>query len=85
MLYQVNIDREPLKFLKKLDKNEREIVFKKIEKLSKNPEMGKSLTGNMVGIHSLRIGKFRVLYRILNERLIVIVIDIGHRKNVYKK
>jgi len=39
----------------------------------------------MAGIRSLRVDKFRVLYRILKDKPIIVVIEIGHRKNVYKK
>ncbi len=82
-MYSLNLDKDTKVFLKKLDKPEQERILNKLEGLKNNPELGKPLTGNLTGLWSLRIGKYRALYRILNEKLIIIVLDIGHRKDIY--
>ena len=51
--------------------------------LEKNPELGKPLTAILRGLRSLRIGDYRVINQIENAELIVLVIKIGHRRNVY--
>lgn len=84
-MYSLNLDKNATIFLKKLDKSEQERILKKLEGLKNNPELGKPLTGNLAGLWSLRIGKYRALYRILNNNLIIIILDIGHRKNIYEK
>lgn len=71
------------KFLSKLDQNNKKIIFKKLKKLKINPELGKPLIGNFAGLWSLRIGKYRAVYRVLRDILIIVVLDIGHRKNIY--
>ena len=49
-----------------------------------NPRVrGKSLVGNLLGMWRYRVGAFRVLCRIRDEQLIIIVVDIGHRREVY--
>lgn len=83
-MYSVNLDDNAVKFLKKTDKSEGKRILDKLESLKDNPELGKPLTGNFAGLWNLRIGKYRALYRILNDRLIIVVIRIGHRKNVYE-
>ena len=83
-MYSLNLDKNARTFLKKLDKFEQKRILNKLEDLKNNPKLGKPLTGNLAGIWSLRFGKYRALYRILNDRLIIIVLSIGYRKNIYK-
>lgn len=82
-MYSVNLDKNVKIFLKKLDKPEQERILDKLDNLKTNPELGKPLTGNLTGLRSLRIGDYWAIYRILHEKLIVFVIKVGHRKNIY--
>jgi mRNA interferase RelE/StbE len=82
-MYSVNLDKKAEAFIEKLDKSEQERILDKLIDLEDNPELGKPLTGNFAGFWSLRIGKFRALYKIFNDKLIILVLDIGHRKNIY--
>jgi mRNA interferase RelE/StbE len=82
-MYSLNLHKDAIAFLKKLDKFEEKRILNKLDDLKDNPELGKPLTGNLAGLWSLRIGKYRALYRILNDKLIILVLDIGHRKNIY--
>ena len=72
------------KFLKKLKRAEQEYLSKKLEKLKDNPYLGKRLAGNLFGLWKLRIDKYRILYKIINNKLIIVIVEIGHRKNIYK-
>mgnify|MGYP005635032611 CR=1 FL=1 len=71
------------KFLKKLDKENQNRILKKLKQLKNNPELGKPLIGNLSGLWALRIGKYRILYQIFKDKLIIVILDIGHRKNIY--
>jgi mRNA interferase RelE/StbE len=51
--------------------------------LSNNPELGKPLVGRLSGLWSLRVGNYRAIYSIKNNELLVLVLRLGHRKNVY--
>jgi mRNA interferase RelE/StbE len=77
------LTQEAERFLKKCDNSIKNNILGKLEKLQENPKMGKPLTANLAGLWSLRIGDYRVIYQIKNNELIVIVIRIGHRKNIY--
>lgn len=46
---------------------------------------GKGLVGNYRGLWRYRVGDYRVLCDIRDDALIVIGIDVGHRKEIYKK
>ncbi len=82
-MYNVILQEHAERFLKKLDKFNRDRVIKKLEDLGNNARLGKPLTANLAGLWSLRIGKFRAIYQIRENELVVLVLDIGHRKNVY--
>lgn len=83
-MYEVRLEDSARRFLKKLDKETNKKLIKKFRSLEENPELGKPLTGNLAGLWSLRVGKFRAIYKIQRNELIILVLDIGHRKNVYE-
>ena len=83
MSYEVVLTAEAEEFLKKHDISVRRRIENKLLMLEKNPELGKPLTAILRGLRSLRIGDYRVIYQIKNAELIVLVIKIGNRKNVY--
>ncbi|PJC45493.1 type II toxin-antitoxin system mRNA interferase toxin, RelE/StbE family [Candidatus Pacearchaeota archaeon CG_4_9_14_0_2_um_filter_30_8] len=82
-MYKIILKERALRFFSKLDKLPQKIIGKKIEKLKDNPRLGKPLTGPFSGLWSLRIEKYRCIYAINDNELIVVVIEIGHRKNIY--
>ena len=82
-MYKIIFDRKALNFFKKLDKPVCERIGKKIEALKENHELGIPLLGNLSGLWKLRIGDYRVIYKIFNNELVILIIKIGHRKNVY--
>jgi len=52
--------------------------------LASNPQEGKPLTGVYKGLWKYRIGNYRIVYSIEKERLVVFVLRIRHRKDVYR-
>lgn len=76
-------DKQFKKDLAKLDKSARDRILKKIFELEKIPELGKRLIG--IDIWSLRIGKYRVLYKIKQKELQILVLTVEHRKKAYSK
>jgi len=55
-----------------------------LDSLEKDPFQGKSLKGRLMGFQSYRIGSYRIIYQVFRQRLLVIVIDIGHRRDIYR-
>ncbi len=54
------------------------------DELRLDPFLGKPLKGELKGRYSYRIGNYRIIYRIEHDRLIIIIIDIGHRRDIYR-
>ena len=59
-------------------------AVKALEVIRKNPLAGKPLKGELEGIRSYRIGDYRILYQIESKKIIIIILTIGHRKEVYR-
>ncbi len=80
----LRFDRE----FKKLDRYTQRILKAWIEKHlvgCENPRaVGKSLTANRKGTWRYRIGDYRLLCDIQEERLVILALTIGHRREVYK-
>ena len=50
-----------------------------------DPLAGKPLTGPFKGVRSYRTGVLRILYKFYANRLVIVILNIDHRKNVYHK
>ncbi|WMT52615.1 type II toxin-antitoxin system RelE family toxin [Ferroplasma acidiphilum] len=83
MTFEIVLTDEAENFIKKCDKDIRNRILKSLRRLEDDPEIGKPLTSILTGLWSLRIGDYRAIYQIKNNKLTVVVIKIGHRKNVY--
>ena len=73
------------KDMERLDRPTRKRILNKIEKhLAKDPkELGRPLVGQFQGLWRYRVGDFRVIYKVAEEEILIIVARVGHRKNVY--
>lgn len=85
MKYSVKLKPQAEKQLKKLDKKQAERITIAIAALAFNPRPAASL--KMSGyddVYRLRVGDYRILYEIHDSVLLIQVVRVGHRKDVYK-
>lgn len=79
-------------FVKKISVSEFKKIYRKIydyvyPQLRSNPYYGaniKKLKGSYEGIYRYRIGDYRLFYKIENDRVIVVIIDISNRRDAYQ-
>jgi len=83
--YSIKYTKEAKKKIEKLDPSIRLTIKKAIESLSSNPYKGKPLSYELAGLYSLRTSDYRIIYRIKENQLIILVISVGHRKEIYKR
>lgn len=87
MRYSVDYTPKALKSLKKLDKSTRKLILSWIEKNlidCDNPRQhGKALVANHSGKWRYRIGDYRLICEIDDGKVIILVLEIGHRKEIY--
>lgn len=81
-MYQIIIKKKAKKFIDKLPLNEKKRIVAAIEKLP-NGENIKKLKG-YDDIMRLRVGTYRIIYKVDNGKMVVIVIDAGNRGQIYK-
>ena len=88
MNYNVVFTEGAKKTLKKMDKHTSALIIGWIEKNlqgCKNPRIhGKALVANRNGQWRYRIGNYRAICEINDNEVIILVLEIGHRRNVYK-
>ena len=86
-MWKIEWDSKALKEAKKLDRDARKKIVEYLEKrvlASQNPyQFGKPLKGNKAGIWRYRVGNYRILCQIEENRLVVLVVAVGHRKDIY--
>ncbi len=68
---------------KRVDERIKRIVLDKIDVLAKHPYLGKPLSGEFRGYRRLAVSYYRVIYHIVESELIVDVVQIGLRRDVY--
>lgn len=87
MNYKIETTSDFDKAFKKLDNYTRKQIKKWIEKNligTENPrEKGKALTGNKKGQWRYRIGDYRLICLIEDDKLLIIAIAVGHRREIY--
>ena len=86
--YSVEYTAQAEKELSKLDEQTSAIIYKWIEKNlegCENPrQYGKALHGNLRGKWRYRVGDYRIISEIQDEKIVILIVDVAHRSKVYK-
>jgi mRNA interferase RelE/StbE len=83
--YRIELTRDALRALAKLDKPVRRRVQGAIDRLADDPHpAGMIALRGAPGAFRIRVGDYRVIYVLHDDLLLVVVIDIGHRRDVYR-
>jgi mRNA interferase RelE/StbE len=81
--YRPLYTQEAARQIRKLDKAVQERIATAIERLAHHPELGKRLRGILSDRWSYRTGAWRILYKIRKNEMIILVLTVGHRREVY--
>ena len=84
MAYLVLIPHEIELQIKKLHPVLKRQVRAALDELALNPHQGKPLEDDLKGLHSYRVARYRIIYKIRQSVLEVQVIALGHRANIYE-
>jgi len=86
MKYSVEFRPGVLKSMKNFPKCDLLRIKKKVNELNDNlPDPATTKLKGDNNFHKVRIGDYRIVYEIHGDRLVILVVKIGHRKDVYKK
>ena len=82
-MYEIIVSKKADKFLSKIPEDDRTRIINAMDKLRIRPEAYvKRLVGNEY--YKFRVGNYRLIVDLVKEKLVVLVIKIGHRRNIYK-
>jgi mRNA interferase RelE/StbE len=85
-MYTVELKPQAQKFIETQSRKVQKQLIKRIEILATNPHPPHSkLLHGGESLYSYRSGVYRIIYQIQQEKLLIIVAKIGHRKNVYNR
>ena len=85
MEYSIEFRPSVLKSLKRIPKRDLVRIKKKIEELGRNlPEPNTSKMKGNNPFHRVRTGDYRIVYEIHEGRLVVLIVKVGHRKDIYQ-
>ena len=84
--YEIEISESAEKSLEKIPKRDRLKILEKIDDLEKDPLPAGSikLKGSKEVLYRIRSGDYRVVYSVKQDVLIILVIEIGHRREIYR-
>lgn len=86
MSYRIDLTRRAAKSLDAIDKPQRRRVMAVIDRLAENPCPAQSVKlSGQVNEWRVRAGDYRVVYQVHDDRLLVLVVEIGHRSTVYRR
>ncbi|MCP4641908.1 MAG: type II toxin-antitoxin system RelE/ParE family toxin [bacterium] len=86
MGYEVRFAPKAVRQLRKLSKPVQRRVFEHVEALVDNPRpAGCTKLSGAEGFYRIRVGEYRVIYTIEDQKLIVLVVKIGDRKDIYRR
>jgi len=89
MKYKILFDKNADKQLRKIDKTQQRIIVnwivKNLENTNDPRAFGKALKGNLKDYWRYRVGDYRIIAEINDAEVKILIIEIGHRKDIYKK
>jgi mRNA interferase RelE/StbE len=86
LIYQITFSHAAYRQLDDLPKPDQRRIQERVDRLSTNPRppAAKAIKGGR-GILRIRVGDYRIIYKVEDDLLVILVIRIGHRREVYRR
>jgi mRNA interferase RelE/StbE len=84
-MYSILYTSEARSFIETCDKKIKHQLKTAIERIALMPEIGKRLTQELSRFWSYRSGDYRIIYRVSHSEVVIVIVAIGHRRDVYEK
>ena len=85
MTYSIEVKQSVLKTLKRIPREDQSKITKVIKSLAHDPRPHNCLKLADSSYYRIRCGDYRIIYDIRDDKLIIIILKIGHRKDVYER
>jgi mRNA interferase RelE/StbE len=84
VLYQIVVERLVIKYLKRIPETDYYLIKNKIKSLANDPRPNGSIKLKGRNAYRIRQGDYRIIYEIRDKALLIIVVTVGHRKEIYR-
>jgi len=85
MIYTVNIKPVAQRYLKKLPPSLQIRITQRLKGLETNPGQGAKKLQGFENRYRIRMGDYRIIYEIHDNILLVVVVEVGHRSDIYRR
>ncbi len=89
MAWKLELSPRAQQQLDKLDKTAArriaKFLYERVGRLNDPRQIGEPLQGTLIGLWRYRVGDFRIICTLEHDRLVVLVLRIGHRRQIYKR
>ena len=83
-IYSIKIKASAARALRKIHPSDRRRIVAAIDRLAQERSAGSALKGEFGGLRRLRAGRYRIIYETIHQELTVLVVRVGHRREVYR-
>ena len=85
MTWQIKWEVSASREFKSLDKPIQKRILKYLDErvIERPKDFGAEVVGDKLGLWRYRVGDYRIICQLKNEKLVVLVVSVGHRKEVY--
>jgi len=85
LTYSIDFRPSALKALRKLPKSVRIRVAETLDSLASQPfPSGVKKLINEENVFRVRVGDYRIVYQVISDKLLILVLRVGHRKDIYR-
>ncbi len=86
-MYKIEFSHNAVKEFQRVYQHDKRLYARfcaAIDSLAKDPFQGKKLKEPLSEDYSVRLGDYRIVYTVLKDKLLVHIIDLGHRRAIYR-
>ena len=86
-MYRIRILKAATRELERLDKPFARRIAERVNWLAANLDniRPEPFTGDLAGFYKFRIGDYRIIYEILHDEQVIVIHEIGHRRDIYRR
>ena len=84
-MWTIKLSRQAATFIESYSGKQRRLFDSGLSDLARDPTVGKPLLGELKGYWSYRVGNFRMIYIIRKTEIVIEILRVQHRKEVYER
>lgn len=83
-MYRIFYTKTAKEAIDHLDKKSKLRIKNAVERIAENPSIGKNLTYDLSDRRSYRVGDYRIIYRTYKKEALILILAVGHRRQIYR-